>query len=317
MRLQDRVDLRNPDKNRLTSLSHAAVGCNLEVFEWLLLDYGHDDHELSRDADNNTIFHLLASLPSPTTPSSSSRSLADQTTVVLRMTHLYHTLFPFLIDWSNSGGKTALHVAAQAGNFQFVQLLCDFGADVDLTDLQGNTPLHYASAWGHLETIRVLLERGCQFATRNFEGFTASDFSFSNTTMKALQDIARELFEERRTRRREERGGLMISNAGGRMRSGSASTANSGGSSSVGLGGAAGRDYDLQQKEQKLRNRERSISGSTGGDGKPPPPFRSPSLPHVQKQPPTPQLPTDAASIMIRRTNSAQAPGYEDDARWG
>ena len=155
----------------------------------------------------------------------------------LRMTTLYYTLFPFLLDWSNSGGKTALHVAAQAGNTAFISLLCDWGADLDLTDLQGNTPLHYASAWGHVETIRVLLERGCQFATRNYEGFTASDFAYSTTVMNALQAIARELFEERRSRRKVEaaearsQGGSAGLN--GRFRSGSVSTDLSTGSGSA------------------------------------------------------------------------------------
>jgi hypothetical protein len=47
-RLQHKYDLRNADKARMTSLSWAAVEGNLEVFEWLLMDYGHDDQELSR-----------------------------------------------------------------------------------------------------------------------------------------------------------------------------------------------------------------------------------------------------------------------------
>lgn len=47
-RLQHKTDLRNTDANRLTSLSWAAMEGNIEVFEWLLLDYGHDDQELSR-----------------------------------------------------------------------------------------------------------------------------------------------------------------------------------------------------------------------------------------------------------------------------
>lgn len=45
-RLQHKTDLRNTDENRLTSLSWAAMEGNIEVFEWLLLDYGHDDQEL-------------------------------------------------------------------------------------------------------------------------------------------------------------------------------------------------------------------------------------------------------------------------------
>ena len=148
------------------------------------------------------------------------------------MTQLYHTLFPFLLDWSNSGGKTALHVAAQAGNHSFISHLCDLGADVNLTDLQGNTPLHYASAWGHLESIKVLLERGCHFAARNFEGYTASDFSYSNAIMGSLQRIAREVLEERRTRRKEPRAESLSEQ--GRLRSGSAST-----NASFGSGGSS------------------------------------------------------------------------------
>lgn len=119
------------------------------------------------------------------------------------MTHLYVELFPFLIDWPNTGGKTALHVAAQAGNAPFINFLCDLGADLDQTDLQGNTPLHYAAAWGYLDTIKVLLERGCTFSSRNFEGFTASEFAYSDRVQNALQTMARELFEERRHRRKE------------------------------------------------------------------------------------------------------------------
>lgn len=47
-RLSSKTDLRNTDRYRLTSLSWAAAEGSLEVFEWLLLDYGHDDLELSR-----------------------------------------------------------------------------------------------------------------------------------------------------------------------------------------------------------------------------------------------------------------------------
>ena len=47
-RLQSSMDLRNPDKNRLTSLSWAVIDGSFDAFEWLLLDYGHDDVEISQ-----------------------------------------------------------------------------------------------------------------------------------------------------------------------------------------------------------------------------------------------------------------------------
>jgi hypothetical protein len=121
------------------------------------------------------------------------------------MTEVYYTLFPFLVDWSNTSGKTALHIAAQTNNADFLNQLCDLGADVTLADLQGNTPLHYASAWGHTDCIRVLLERGALVGLRNFEGFTAADFAYSHHVRTAIDVIAREVTEERRARKREER----------------------------------------------------------------------------------------------------------------
>ncbi|KAG8718514.1 hypothetical protein FRC08_005113 [Ceratobasidium sp. 394] len=74
-------------------------------------------------------------------------------------------------------------------------MLLDLGADFDLPDQQGNTPLHYASAWGHVQAVQLLIERGCQFAARNNEGFTASDYAYSISTMNTLQDTVRAQFE--------------------------------------------------------------------------------------------------------------------------
>jgi len=47
-RFSHRWELRNVDRARMTSLSWAAVEGRTAVFEWLLLDHGHDDQELSR-----------------------------------------------------------------------------------------------------------------------------------------------------------------------------------------------------------------------------------------------------------------------------
>jgi hypothetical protein len=47
-RFHHKWDLRNVDRARMTSLSWAAAEARVEAFEWLLMDYGHDDQELSR-----------------------------------------------------------------------------------------------------------------------------------------------------------------------------------------------------------------------------------------------------------------------------
>ncbi|WVW82393.1 hypothetical protein I302_104400 [Kwoniella bestiolae CBS 10118] len=268
-RLQHKTDLRNTDKNRLTSLSWSAIEGSLEVFEWLLLDYGHDDQELSRDADNNTLLHLLASIPSLSTspfnhhhsPSVSfpakidSRSYEQKSNISLRMTELYFTLFPFLLDWSNSGGKTSLHVAAQCGNWRFIDLVCSLGADLTLTDLQGNTPLHYASAWGHLDTIRVILENsgrsGSLVSIRNFEGFTALDFAYNAQVLGEIQSIQREIYQRRREERSRNDG---LNENGGRVRSTSMGSSASNSNSNVNSGSYSsqpGRYIDQSQIHQQ------------------------------------------------------------------
>ncbi|CAE6424375.1 unnamed protein product [Rhizoctonia solani] len=194
-RLIQRTDMRNPDPgpSRFTSLAWAAVLACEEVFEFLL-EAGHDEEELSRDAENNTILILLAGAPTPPARHGQPRthSLAQ---AHLRMAQLYLERYAFLLDWPNMQGMSALHQAALKGNEAFVRMLLDMSAFLDQADHQGNTPLHYASAWGHVQVVQLLIERGCQFALRNNEGFTASDYAYSISTMNTLQDTVRAQFE--------------------------------------------------------------------------------------------------------------------------
>ncbi|CEL59673.1 Protein phosphatase 1 regulatory subunit 12C OS=Homo sapiens GN=PPP1R12C PE=1 SV=1 [Rhizoctonia solani AG-1 IB] len=187
--------MRNPDPgpSRFTSLAWAAVLACEEVFEFLL-EANHDEEELSRDAENNTILILLAGAPTPPARHGQLRthSLAQ---AHLRMAQLYLEHHAYLLDWPNMQGMSALHQAALKGNEAFVRMLLDMGAFLDQADHQGNTPLHYASAWGHVQVVQLLIERGCQFALRNNEGFTASDYAYSISTMNTLQDTVRAQFE--------------------------------------------------------------------------------------------------------------------------
>lgn len=63
---------------------------------------------------------LLAGLRSGTnSPYGSCRSPDGLQDAALRMARAYHERFPFIIDWSNVQGKTALHLAALKGNDEF------------------------------------------------------------------------------------------------------------------------------------------------------------------------------------------------------
>ncbi|PCH41128.1 ankyrin [Wolfiporia cocos MD-104 SS10] len=212
-RLVKRTDMRNvdPTNKRYTSLAWAAVLGHEETFEFLLSS-GHDDHEYSKDSDNNTILILLADARPPVTgPYASGPGDHEFLSATLRMARLYYDRYPDTLDWANVEGKTALHVAALRGNEELVRMLCDLGADFDLTDNEGNTPLHYASAWGHIpvsafiyhtvmaliarQIVQLLIERGCSFAARNNENFTPSDYAYSISTRDTLQDTARAQYE--------------------------------------------------------------------------------------------------------------------------
>jgi hypothetical protein len=133
-RLIQRIDMRNPDPGpkRYTSLAWAVVEGNEDMFEFLLNE-GHDDEELSRvqpsrslsrmaltstfrqDAENSTILILLADMKPPLT-TLYAPSDPDFMGAALRMARLYYDRYPFILDWSDSSGKTALHVAALKGN---------------------------------------------------------------------------------------------------------------------------------------------------------------------------------------------------------
>ncbi|KAJ3837878.1 ankyrin repeat-containing domain protein [Lentinula raphanica] len=202
-RLVQRTDQRNPDAShqRYTSLAWAAVQGNEETFEFLLQN-GHDDYECSRDAENNTILMLIADQRGALGDHYSHSSNGDIHRAALRMATLYHERYPKTLDWTNIHGKTPLHAAALKGNEELVRMLCDLGADFNLTDNRGNTPLHYASAWGHIPIVQLLIERGCQYSARNDDGFTASDYAYSFSTRDTLQDAARLQFELNKKSRR-------------------------------------------------------------------------------------------------------------------
>ncbi|KAK0498607.1 ankyrin repeat-containing domain protein [Armillaria luteobubalina] len=202
-RLIERTDMRNidPGPRRYTSLAWAAVLGHEETFEFLLSE-GHDDYEFSRDSESNTILMLLADQKPPSATSYHSMPSNDTLRATLRMARLYYDRYPQVLDWSNSQGKTALHIAALRGNEELVRMLCDLNADVDLPDNKGNAPLHSASSWGHITVVQLLIERGCSYTARNNDGFTASDYAYSYSTQETLQDTVRLQFENNKKSRR-------------------------------------------------------------------------------------------------------------------
>ncbi|KAG6869303.1 hypothetical protein C0993_000056 [Termitomyces sp. T159_Od127] len=115
-RLIQRTDMRNidPSTRRYTSLAWAAVLGHEETFEFLLTS-GHDDKELSKDSEDNTILMLLADHRPPNVYAE------DSSGATLRMARLYYDRYPDVLDWANAQGRTALHIAAIKGNEELVR----------------------------------------------------------------------------------------------------------------------------------------------------------------------------------------------------
>ena len=85
-----------------------------------------------------------------------------------------------------SQGWSSLHFASAKGHAAVVQILVQYGAHLDTTDMVGRTPLHYvsivrnttfsnqmvpkASLRGYPECVRLLIEYGADTTIRDFEG---------------------------------------------------------------------------------------------------------------------------------------------------
>lgn len=75
---------------------------------------------MSQDSENNTILMILAD-QKPTVYVSAA-ALQDSTDAFLRMARLYYDRYSWILDWSNTQGKTALHIAALKGNEDLVRV---------------------------------------------------------------------------------------------------------------------------------------------------------------------------------------------------
>lgn len=77
-------------------------------------------------------------------------------------------------------GNTALGYAAANGHEGAVQVLLDAKAPIDQENRQGMTPLMLAAAAGRHAVVRLLLERGADAARRDFTGRTALEWAERN-----------------------------------------------------------------------------------------------------------------------------------------
>ncbi|KAE8123785.1 hypothetical protein FH972_018714 [Carpinus fangiana] len=134
-------------------------------------------HIVSSDADVNAIHGQALLGNSSDKPSSSNtnskRKSEDQLTERLEDCYL-------------------LHLACQTGDIGMVELLLQYGADINASDSRGRTPLHYCIINGRSAIVKMLLTRGADPRAIDREGNTppklVSESNFNDDVLALLTE---------------------------------------------------------------------------------------------------------------------------------
>lgn len=84
-------------------------------------------------------------------------------------------------------GWYALHFAASNDQARAVEVLLDFGADIETRTSLGETPLHVAIAHESLAVARALVDRGADVMALSDEGWTPANLVRSDLPVPFLQ----------------------------------------------------------------------------------------------------------------------------------
>jgi ankyrin repeat protein len=86
--------------------------------------------------------------------------------------------------------RTALHIAAEKGFSDLIELLLERDANAHSLDCQGRTPLHHAAEAKDSRCISLLLEHGCDAAQVDHQGLTVWHLAALCGNIEALEILA-------------------------------------------------------------------------------------------------------------------------------
>ena len=81
-----------------------------------------------------------------------------------------------LVDDMNAG-CSRIHDAAEAGDYELVEILAEAGANPNVSDRDGRTPLMLATIHDSLPTVMILLEHGASIHPVDNQGHTVADYA--------------------------------------------------------------------------------------------------------------------------------------------
>ncbi|XP_065650592.1 uncharacterized protein LOC136078729 [Hydra vulgaris] len=86
--------------------------------------------------------------------------------------------------------KTAIHTAAEYGNFKCLQTLVQSSpGNINGTDEKGRSPLHLAAKKGWIKTAETLIEMGAQISGRDDSGWTPLDYAANYGHNKIVSNL--------------------------------------------------------------------------------------------------------------------------------
>ena len=189
MLLQRGADPQTRGQDGRTPLFSAVEGGNPDIVS-LLLDHGADAH--IRDKDENNALHIAAAHGHlEVARLLLALNLEVNARNSSRMTPLYNALningkpdvVRLLLDHGAAVRKpvhgkrcrSALHLAAESGNSELVQMILELNPDIEARNAQGETPLLTASSEGNPAVIQLLLDHGADPYVHDKDGKTALD----------------------------------------------------------------------------------------------------------------------------------------------
>lgn len=83
-------------------------------------------------------------------------------------------------------GMTALHLCVSKGDVRSVEILIEYGVDVDIVDSQKRTALHIACAMGSTAIVSILLRKEAKTELMDWNGHTALHLACLNENYEIL-----------------------------------------------------------------------------------------------------------------------------------